>query len=286
MSTSSALASRTSSSFLLLALRWPRGVPFVCWVLCCTLLSLGPPCRSLALVFLLSVAVLWRPLLRGSGLSPLLGVPPQFRLLGVMVRFLLVLLLVLVFPLERIAEVVFMMGWRLFLTLLRKSRKKPRVAEVTRQVHEMGGVGSNLSELGFPLHGYEVPQLIPAAPQAFLGHTVLGTVIPSAGYDAGVATSRSTTTTSSRSLHAPLGTLCPRESDGDGASLAAVAVSPLLSNRSCCSFLLTLFCVFKSFGRSPRACGFTGRLLVLASWIRRWWYRYADGWRYSAPYAW
>ena len=40
-----------------------------------------------------------------------------------MVRFLLVLLLVLVFPLERLAEVVFMMDWRLFLTLLRKSRE-------------------------------------------------------------------------------------------------------------------------------------------------------------------
>ena len=40
-----------------------------------------------------------------------------------MVRFLLVLLLVLVFPLERLAEVVFMTDWRLFLTLLRKSRE-------------------------------------------------------------------------------------------------------------------------------------------------------------------
>ena len=106
----------------------------------------------------------------------------------------------------------------------------------------MGGVGSNPSELGFPLHGYEVPQSIggPTAPsfsQAFLGHTVLGTVIPSTAYGAGVATSSTTTTTSPKSLQAPLRTLFPRGSDGDGASLAAVAVSPLLSNRSCCSFL-------------------------------------------------
>ena len=40
MWTSSALASLTSSSFPLCALRWPRGVPFVCWVPCRTLLSL------------------------------------------------------------------------------------------------------------------------------------------------------------------------------------------------------------------------------------------------------
>ena len=57
--------------------------------------------------------------------------------------------------------------------------KKPRVvevtrqvAEVTRQVQEMGGVGSNPSELGFPLHGYEVPQSIggPIAPAHCIGY--------------------------------------------------------------------------------------------------------------------
>ena len=102
-----------------------------------------------------------------------------------MVRFLLVLLLVLAFPLERLAE-VFMMA-----TISHSSAqisRKPRVAEVTRhvaedtrRVHEMGGVGSNPSELGFPLHVYEVPESIPAAPLAFLGHPVLCTVIPSTG---------------------------------------------------------------------------------------------------------
>ena len=68
--------------------------------------------------------------------------------------------------------------------------RKPRVAEVTRQVadvtrqvHEMGGVGWNPSNLGYHLHGFEVPQSIPAAPQAFLGHTLLGMVIPSTVYE-------------------------------------------------------------------------------------------------------
>ena len=99
--------------------------------------------------------------------------------LSQMVMFLLVLVLVLV---DRLASLSHSSA---------QISRKPRVAEVTRQVadvtrrvHEMGGVGSNPSELGFhPLYGFEVPQSILAAPQAFLGRTLLGTVIPSTGYE-------------------------------------------------------------------------------------------------------
>ena len=121
------------------------------------------------------------------------------------------------------SSVLFLTLRRVFLHCLHKSQTKSCGAH--RQVDEMGGVGSNSSELGrfrpklnSPLWGNGARQSedgpgSQAALQAFHEHSVLATSTPSAGDVAGVATTRSLRIRSPRSVQALLGTVCPRGSE-------------------------------------------------------------------------